>query len=161
MEVSVNVVIDSPKARVWQVITDIDNAVNFISAIIDLEVLERPADGLVGLKWRETREIFGKEADETMWITDSEPEVYYQTRAENHGAVYISRLSLREENDQTTLTMSFSGEAETWFAKLMSLVMSAFMKNSMVKMLQQDLDDIKNYIENQSVKSLETTSSVF
>lgn len=43
-----------------------------VSGIISLNILHQPEDGLVGLKWEETRKMFGKEASETMWITDYE-----------------------------------------------------------------------------------------
>jgi hypothetical protein len=42
-----------------------------ISSILKITILNKPANDLVGLKWEETREMFGKEAMETIWITDS------------------------------------------------------------------------------------------
>ncbi|AIY04726.1 hypothetical protein Plano_0761 [Planococcus sp. PAMC 21323] len=148
MKVSTQIDINSTKEKVWQVITDIENSANVISGIINIEILH-PAEGdFVGLKWRETRKMFGKEAQEIMWITDSKEVHYYQTRAESHGAVYISRLAITEKNnDVVTLEMSFEGQSITLMAKIMSGIFSIFMKKSMRKALEIDLQDIKNYCE--------------
>jgi len=147
VKISVDIEIDSPKSRVWAAITDIDNSVAMISGIVDLKVLDRPEGSIVGLKWMETRKIFGKESSETMWITDSKDEEYYFTRAENHGAIYITKMEVADSNGKTTLSMSFSGTSESTFIKLMSSIMGIFVKKSMVKLLQQDLEDIKNFVE--------------
>ena len=64
-----------------------------ISGIEKIEVLEKPSHGLVGLKWEETRIMFGKTAIEIMWITEAEDNSHYQTRAEHRNVVYISKLS--------------------------------------------------------------------
>ena len=91
--------------------------------------------------------MFGKEATEVMWVTDSVDNEYYCTRAESHGSVYISRLSLTESAGITSLTMSFSGEAQSLIAKVLSMLMGIFIKGAMVKELQRDLADIKNFVE--------------
>lgn len=147
MNVTIDIEIDSPKNKVWAVITDIENCINIISSIIDLKILHKPEEGLVGLKWVETRKMFGKESSETMWITESSEEEYYCTRAENCGAIYSTKMSVSESNNKTTLTMCFSGTSDSIFIRLISSVMSIFMKKSIVKMLKKDLNEIKTYVE--------------
>jgi polyketide cyclase/dehydrase/lipid transport protein len=147
MNVSVDIDIIKSREQVWSTITDIKNCSNFISGINALEILHQPEQGLVGLKWKETRMMFGKEASETMWITEAVTYEYYCTRAESHGSVYLTRLSLSEIEGKTNLTMSFSGEAQTFFVKLISIFMGPFVKGSMKKMLYKDLEDIKAYLE--------------
>ena len=147
MKISVDIEIDSPKNKVWTAITEINNWSDMISGIIDLKVLHQPEKGIVGLKWTETRKIFGKESSETMWITDCKYEEYYCTRAENHGAIYSTKMSVSEGDSNTLLTMAFSGTSESTFVKLISSIMSLFYKRSMVKMLQNDLADIKRFVE--------------
>lgn len=90
MIISARIKINCTKEKVWELITDIENSANFISGINNIEILNQPREGLIGLKWKETRKMFGKEAEEVMWITESEPYKYYQTRAESHGAIYIT-----------------------------------------------------------------------
>ena len=47
MLVEVQVTINGSKAAVWAAITDIENAVDMIRGIEKIEVLEKPANGLV------------------------------------------------------------------------------------------------------------------
>jgi hypothetical protein len=149
MNLSVSIIIEKPKHQVWQAITAIDTCDAMINGIIALEVLEKPESGLVGLKWQETRKMFGKEATETMWITEAEELTYYKTRAENCGAIYITKLSVETVGENTLLTMDFSGTSDSFFVRLMSSMMGLFMKKSMTKMLQDDLNDIKQFVESQ------------
>ena len=151
MEVSVSVNIAKPKENVWKSIIDIDNCMDMISTILAIEVLNRPAEGIIDLRWKETRLMFGKEASETMWITDAVDNSYYRTRAESHGSIYISTLSVESIEDQCTkLTMTFHGEAQSLLMKILSVLINPFMKGSMEKMLLKDLLDIKAFVENNS-----------
>ncbi len=58
MLVEAQVTINGSRAAIWAAITNIENASEIISGIENIEVLEKPANGLVGLKWRETRMLF-------------------------------------------------------------------------------------------------------
>ena len=147
MKVSVDIEIAKPKESVWAVITDFKNCAKVISAIIDLEILEQPPAGLVGLKWKEKRLMFGKEATETMWITEAVKNDHYCTRAESHGSVYLTTLSLKESGHNTVLDMTFSADAQSLLVKMVSACMSVFIKGSMKKALRKDLEDIKRYTE--------------
>ena len=147
MQVSVSVDIDKNKTKVWQAITDIEHSAGRISGIDDIEVLDRPDDGLVGLKWRETRTMMGKEATEVMWITKAQQDDHYEVAANSNGTAYLSRLLLTPSGEGTQLTMTFTGKPQTVLAKLMSAILMPFFKGSIVKMLQQDLNDIKAYVE--------------
>ena len=147
MIVTVDIKIEKPKDSVWSAITDFENWESMISSILKIVIINKPTGDFVGLKWEETREMFGKEAKETMWITDSVVNEYYCTRAESHGSVYTTKISLSDSGTSTLLTMSFSGIAQTIVAKIISFLMSPFIKKSMKKALTKDLVDIKNYVE--------------
>ena len=96
MLVEVQVTINGSAAAIWAVITNIENASKIISGIEKVEVLEKPAIGLVGLRWRETRMLFGKPATAEKCITDAAENVYYKTRAEDKGFVFLSTISISE-----------------------------------------------------------------
>ncbi len=147
MKIEVSQKINTSRDKLWTAITDFENCTNWISAIQSVEVLERPDAGLLGFKWRETRTMFGKEATETMWITNVDDGRSYTTRAESHGAIYTSGLSIEGDDGDLTLKMSFSGEPQTFSAKIMSAVMSPFFKGATEKAVKQDLIDIKQHIE--------------
>ncbi|MBV1911404.1 MAG: SRPBCC family protein [Kangiellaceae bacterium] len=147
MKMSVEVEIGAVKEKVWAAITDIENCEKMITGIVGLKVIDKPESGVVGLKWSETRVMFGKEAEETMWITDAVENEYYCTRAESHGSIYATKLSLQENNNVTVLSMTFTGTSDSAFVRMLTVVMGLFMKKSMIKMLQADLEDIKRFVE--------------
>lgn len=146
MIITVSEEINAPRERVWKIITDIDGWTETISGIVAIDVINRPASGIIDLKWRETRVLFGKEAVETMWITAAEENDWYETRAENHGAIYSTRISLIDAQEKTVLTMTFSSQPTTFVSRLMS-VMGYLFRGTMRKMLQQDLADIRRAAE--------------
>lgn len=143
MEFKTSIRIKASQEKVWSIISDIENSKDNISAIESIEVLEPPTEGLLGLKWKETRTMFGKQATEIMWITDTTENEFYQTRAESHGAIYISRLWLSPQDNDTLLTMSFQGTPQTFGAKFLSAVLGWMFKGATVKALNKDLEDIK------------------
>jgi carbon monoxide dehydrogenase subunit G len=147
MDVATSVLIHAPRAAVWRRITDIEHAAGTISGIEKIEILERPASGVVGLKWKETRKMFGKTATETMWITDAVEPEFYKTRAESHGAIYVASLELAERAGGTELTMRFSGEAVKTSAKLMWTLTGWMFRGAMRKACGKDLSDIKAAVE--------------
>ena len=148
MKMSVAVEIMSPKNKVWTAITDIEHSKNMLSSIIDLTVLSKPEEGLVGFRWTETRKIFGKESSETMWIIEAKEQEYYIAHAQNKGALYATKIAVTQIANKTLLTMSFSATSHSKITKFVSAVMGIFIKKSMVKMMHKDLHDIKIYLEN-------------
>lgn len=149
MELSAFIEIEKPQSNVWKAIVDFKNCSNYISSIVSVEIIDEPKDTLVGFKWKETRVMFGKEAVETMWITDYVENEFYQTRAESHGSIYISKLSLESFGENTRLTMSFNGIAQSLMAKVFSFCMGFLFIGSMKKALIKDLSDIKAHLESQ------------
>lgn len=147
MKISTQIEINAPINYIWHAISDIESAPEVISGIKWVKVLEKPENSLVGLKWQECRELYGKDALETMWVTESQENYYYQTRAESHGTVYESRLEITANEDTCVLTMNFTGYPQTILAKCIAFIMTPFFKSSMVKLLNQDLLDIKAFVE--------------
>ena len=139
--------INAPPAMVWNLIADIENCPNWLSSVESVRILEQGENGLVGLRWEETRKMFGKEAVETMWITRAEPLKFYQVEAHNHGAKYFSKLSVEVRPGGCKLAMSFSAKALTFGAKVSTLLMAPLMKSSVKKMVIKDLHDIKTAAE--------------
>jgi carbon monoxide dehydrogenase subunit G len=147
MSVEVAVTVDAPRRHVWRTVTDIEHAARTISAIEEIEVLEKPPHGLLGLKWRETRTLFGKSATETMWVTEVDEPSYYATEARSHGSIYRTEIHLADQNGGTRLSMTFGAEAQTLGARVMSTVFGFLMNRSLEKALLQDLQDLKRAAE--------------
>src|SRR6266545_6383606 len=118
MIVEAQVTINGSKAAIWAAITNIANASEIISGIEHIEVLEKPANGLVGLRWRETRMLFGKPATAEKWITDAAENEFYKTRAEDRGVVFITTIRISESSGGMTLTSAHDSKPQGIVARL-------------------------------------------
>ena len=147
MIVEAQVTINGSKAAVWAAITDIENASAIIRGIVKIEVLDKPANALVGLKWAETRILFGKSATVEKWITDAAENEFYKTKAEDGGFVFLTTKSISEGSGGITLTESHESKPQGIVAKLMSIPMRLFFKGVIKKAALQDLNDIKAAVE--------------
>jgi hypothetical protein len=146
MIVETKVTIKGSRVAIWAAIKDIENSAEMISGIEKIEILERPAKGLVGLRWRETRMYFGKPATVEKRITEATENEFYKTRAESDGFVFLSTMRMTESGDGVTLTSSHDSRPQGLVAKLKSIPMPLF-KGVVKKALLQDLNDIKSAIE--------------
>lgn len=143
MQIEVSTTINAPREVVWARATDVAHAPEFISGLDSAEVLEQPESGLVGLKWRETRTLMGKQSSETMWVTAAQAPDYYDVEAGSHGCRYFSRLSFDDVGGATELSMTFRAEPESFMAKLLGNTIGRLFMGPTRKALQQDLDDIR------------------
>ena len=141
------VTINGSKAAIWAAITNIENASDTISGIENIEVLEKPANGLVGLRWRETRMLFGKPATVEKWITDAAVNEFYKTRAESDGCIFLSTMRISESRGGMTLTSSHVSKPQSIVARLMAIPVGLLFKGVARKALLQDLNDIKSAVE--------------
>lgn len=147
MLVEAHVTINGSKSAVWAVVADIAGAANVLTGVQRIDVLETPTAGLVGLKWRETRELFGKSASVEKWIASATPPTEYTTRAESDGFVFVSTMRLAETSNGVTLTSVHDSLPQTLATRLMSIPMGLFFKPVARKALMQDLTDIKTAVE--------------
>jgi hypothetical protein len=147
MLVEAQVAINGSKAAIWAAIADIENAAKIMSGIESIEVVDRPAHGLVGLRWKETRMLFGKPATVEKWITEAAENEFYTTRAEDMGFVFLTTQRISEGNGGMTLTSSHDSRPQTFGARLQSIPMGLFFKGVIRKAIVQDLTDIKAAVE--------------
>ncbi len=146
MIVEARVTINGSKSSVWAAITKIENASQTISGIEKIELIDQPANGLVGLKWRETRMLFGKPATVEKWITDAAENEFYRAKAEDGGFVFLTTKRISESTGGITLAESHESKPQTIVAFL-SVPMLFLFKGVMKKALLQDLNDIKAAVE--------------
>ena len=151
MLVQAQLLIHAPSSTIWAAISDIEHAAEIISGIQSIEILERPAQGLVGLKWRETRMLFGKPASADKWITEAVENEFYKTRAESDGFVFLSTLGISENSGGSEggmrLTSIHDSQPQSFATKLISIPMTLLFKGVAKKALMQDLNDIKSAVE--------------
>jgi len=147
MLVQAKLTINGSKAAVWDAVTDIENASQLISGVEKIEILEKPASGLVGLRWRETRILFGEPATVEKWVTESAEHEYFRTRAEQQGFVFLTTTSLAEEGGGITVTSAHDSQPQSFVAKIQSIPIGLFFKGAIRKAIMQDLNDIKAAVE--------------
>lgn len=146
MIVEASITINGPKAAVWAAITDIEKAASIIRGVESIEILEKPA-GLNGLKWRETRILFGKPASVEKRIVEAVDAEYYVAAAESDGFAFRTTKKVSEGAGGTTLTEIHDSRPLGFAARLMSVPMGIFFKGMARKAVMQDLIDIKAAIE--------------
>lgn len=132
---------------VFKLFADIGNADKYVSGIRKVEMLTDGPVG-VGTRFRETRVMFNREATEEMEVTSFDPGKSYRVETKSHGAHYTSTFQFKPEGEGTNVTVDFKVEPVSMLAKLMTPI-SRVMTESTRKLLQQDLDDIKTYAENE------------
>jgi hypothetical protein len=146
MVVEAQITTNRNKTAVWTTITDIRHAAEIISGVEKIEILNEPVNGLVGLKWRETRIYFGKPAAIDKWITDAVENKFYKTRAEMDGFIFLTTMTISEYGDSIRLTSSHETKSQGVIAKIKSLPM-VFFRGMLKKAILQDLHDIKTAVE--------------
>jgi len=146
MKVAAQVTINSNNTEVWNTITNIRQAAKIISGIEKIEILNEPLNGLVGLKWTETRMYFGKPSAIDKWITEAIENKCFKTKAEMEGFIFITMMTISNSGDRVILTSTHETQSQGILAKIKSLPM-IFFKGMLKKAILQDLMDIKKAIE--------------
>jgi hypothetical protein len=147
MIVKAQITIHASKGAIWSAITDIERGAETIRGIEKIEVLEKPANGLVGMRWRETRILFGKPATVEKRITDAAENRFYTTLAESDGFVFLTTKSISQSGDGIVLTEVHDSTPQTIATKLMSIPMGLLLKGVAKKAVLQDMHDIKAAVE--------------
>ena len=149
MEITSTIEINAPRAAVFEVFSDLGSMADHIKGITNIEV---HGDGPVGVgsSWTETRKMFGKEATETMTFASFDPPAGYTVTAASNGAEYVSTYTFEEADGGTRVTMRFTGEAQGFIGKIMAKLMNAMMAKTMRKMLDADMQDLKDVCEGMS-----------
>ena len=145
MKIHAECEIRAPKEKVFRVFSDLENLSKNVQAITHVEVLT-PGEFGVGTRFKETRVMFGKETSEVMEVRAYSPPDSFEEEARSGGLHYVSLWRFAEKDGVTTVSIDFSGTAETFTAKILSILFS-FMAGSMKKAFLADMDDLKKILE--------------
>ncbi len=143
--VKIEKTINAPREVVFAKAADFKNAAEVVSGIVGVEMLTEGPIGK-GTRFKETRIFFGKKATEIMEVVTFEPQDRYQLKASSNGVNYLSSFDFVTEGESTKVTMTFEATPVTLFAKIMSIFSKAMM-NSVRKLVEKDLDDLKKTCE--------------
>ena len=131
----------------WGVITDLEHTSETIQAIKHIERLDDGDGFSIGTKWRETREMFGKDATEILEVTAIDPGHSYTVEADSRGARYRSVMAVEPAGSGSTISMTFAAEPKGAFSKVMASTIGKMFEGGTRKALAQDLADIAKVAE--------------
>jgi hypothetical protein len=159
--INVTTIVNAPTQRVFDIVTDFEHGADTLSQVTKCEMLSDPPHRpiRVGSRFRETRQVFGKEATEVMEVASlSRPDESdagvgsYTLKAHSHGADYLTRITVTPTSptdDACELAMSFHANPRSLGAKLLS-PLARLMTKTIRNCLDQDLADIKAAAERTS-----------
>lgn len=150
MKVEATLAIRGTRAATWAALTDNEHAASILSGVEKIEIVDRPASGLVGLRWRETRRLFGDSATVEKWIAAATNGESFETRAEDGGFVFVTTTRIAAHAGGVTVTSAHDSRPQTFAAKLKTIPMSLFFRGMIRKFILQDLSDIKTAVERSS-----------
>lgn len=146
MIVEAQITINGTLEAVWAAMADIENSAQILSGVEKIEIVERPANGIRGLKWRETRMLFGKPATvEKVVIAGAENE-FFSTEAKEGGFIFSTTNLIREREDGILLRSTHQTIPQGFIATMKALPM-IFFKGVIKQAILQDLNDIKTAVE--------------
>jgi hypothetical protein len=146
MEVSAELRITGTRAAVWAVASDVEGWARIVQGVRGIEIVTRPATGLTGLRWKETRLLFDKPETVEKWVTESVDQEFFTSRAEQDGFVFTTSLRLTEQGGGVLVTSTHRTDTQTLGARLRALPLFLF-KGMFRKVILADLQDFKTAVE--------------
>lgn len=134
--------IDAPLSRVFETVSDIRNFSKAVPDIVNVEFLTDQTKGK-GTRFRESREINGKEASTVLEVIEYAENERIRLVADSHGTVWDSAFTVRDADGKTELKLVMEAKAYKLSARLMNVVMKGFVR----KALEKDMDAVKLYCE--------------
>lgn len=140
--ITVSGTIPAARDRVWQVLTDIDNASTLIPSI---KAVERLTEGpyAVGSRWRETRTMLGRTETHELEVAEAAQPERTVVTAFTDGVQYTTTMQLDDDPVGTRLTMTFGAHqpdatpAQRVLWKVMGPIGSVFTRRVLNKELQE------------------------
>lgn len=137
--------INAPVDRVFDLFTDFERMSERVPQIKRLEVLTEGPVGK-GTRFRETRVMFGKEATETLEVTDFQPGRRCAIGCDTCGSRFETVFTFRPQGGGTLVEQVTTCTPLTFMAKVMT-PLSLMMMGPMKKAMQGDLDTMKRVAE--------------
>ena len=134
--------IEAPKEKVFQTIADIRNFSKTVPDIVNVEFLTDQQYG-VGTKFRETRDMNGREVSTELEVTELVENAHIRLVSDTMGTVWDSVFTVERREKGTELTLIMDAKAY----KLLPKIINPFMKGFMKKALEKDMDAVKTDCE--------------
>lgn len=139
--------IQAPLTEVFQVISDITQFATAIPHILRVEFLTDQKTG-VGTRFRETREMNGREVTVELEVTEWVKNDRVRIVSDEGGTIWDTVFTVKPNAEQTELTLTMDARAYKLFARLMNYFIAGMIK----KQIEKDMDHVKAYCESDRVK---------
>lgn len=134
--------INAPAESVFSMISDIEQFPFNFPAIERVEIISEVQHGL-GVRFREYREMEGKEVETELEVTEYVENQHVRMIADSHGTVWDSIFKVKEQSGQTELSIHMEARAH----KLLPKLLNPIFKGSYRKSLQQHANTVKANLE--------------
>lgn len=147
LTLDLQVTIAAPPVAVWAVLADIPNWSRWLPNLVRLEVLGDPALQ-VGMRFRETRKMFGRDATEVFEVTTAQPPQSLELHVDGHEGSsrrgsYRFSYRLEPVAVGTCLHLVACIEGMGWFFKRVGRLFAGGFRRA----LAADLAAFKRYVE--------------
>ncbi|MGD2042659.1 MAG: SRPBCC family protein [Acidimicrobiia bacterium] len=137
-----SVIIAAPVEQVFDTVAHIDRFSEAVPAIREVEFLSETRRG-VGARFKETREMNGREGSTVLEVTEYEENERVRIVSDAGGAIWDTLFTTRPTNDGTELAMAMEAKPHTLLAR----ISTPMIKGMVTKAIQADLDAVKEYCE--------------
>lgn len=137
-----SITIAAPVERVFDAVAHIDRFSDAVPNIRDVEYLSDIRRG-VGTRFKETREMNGREASSVLEVTEYEENKRVRLVSDAGGTVWDTLFTVQPANGETELAMVMEARPHTLLAR----VSTPMIKGMVAKAIQADLEAVKEYCE--------------
>ncbi|WP_020401620.1 SRPBCC family protein [Gracilimonas tropica] len=140
--ITINKKIEAPKEQVFEIVADIRNFSKVIPEIKNVEFLSEQQYG-VGTKYKETRDMNGREASTVLEVTELVENEHIRLISDAGGTVWDSIFKVEEKEGGTELSLVMEARPYKFLPKIIAPFMKGFMRNA----IEKDMDATKRYCE--------------
>ena len=137
--------IAAPVDRVFNAVADIAQFSRAIPHIVRVEYVSDIRAG-VGTRFRETRNMKGKEITTELEVTEWVANDHVRLLADSHGTAWDSVFAVRPEQGATVLTLTMDAIA----SGLIPRVVTFFIRGMVQQALEGDMDSVKAFCEREA-----------
>lgn len=139
---TVTKIINAPADVVFITISDINRFAEAVPDIVHIEILSDIKSG-TGTRFRETRNINGREATTELEVTEYKENEQVRMVADSHGTIWDSVFTVKTVEGGTELKLVMEAKPYRFLSRLMNPFMKGFIK----KALEKDMDAVQTYCE--------------
>lgn len=165
-EVVVSRTIAATPEAIWHILTDVERAPDFFRSIGSVEVLQAGAYA-PGLRWRETRTIFGRSETHELTVIEAEPNRRTVLESESGGVRYRIECTLARSGDhydsapRTLVVSRFVADQPDTAPPVLWRVLGSLGAKATEESLAQDLADLAHVVEPADTQSMVVVHRLF